>query len=107
MLSMKKIIIVIISLFGCIHVYSQGPLVKDNFPVTMAAGNQYKASGWKSLWWGKHYRKEWTTPVSFPVLHLATFGGGLKPVKVGGGHQSKTLRLLSADGKEYVLRTID
>ena len=76
-------------------------------PVIMAAGKQYKASGWKSMWWGKHYRKEWTTPVSFSVLDLSSFDGGLKPLKAGGGHQSKTLRLISSNGKEYVLRTID
>jgi len=83
------------------------PIVKDAYPIIMAAGQQYKASAWKSLWWGKHYRKEWTTPVQFPVLDISTFQGGLTPLKEGGGHQSKTLRLMSSGGKEYLLRTID
>ena len=83
------------------------PIAKDDYPIIMAAGEQYKASGWKSLWWGKHYRKEWVTPVHFPVLDISTFQGGLRPIKTGGGHQSKTLRLINKDGKEYVLRTID
>ncbi len=81
-------------------------VVKDSFPI-MPAGKQYTASGWKMFWWGKHYRKEWATPVSFPVLHISTVDGGLTPLKVGGGHESKTLRLLSANGREYVLRTMD
>ncbi len=75
--------------------------------VTRAAGLQYKASGWKKLWWGEHYRREWVTPVTFPVLHISTAYGGLTPLKLGGGHQTKTLRLINRDGKEYVLRTID
>jgi hypothetical protein len=75
--------------------------------VTRAAGLQYAASKWKKWWWGEHYRREWTTPVSFPVLHISRIYGGLTPGKLGGGNQSKSLRLMSADGREYVLRTID
>lgn len=75
--------------------------------VTKQAGRQYAASSWKKLWWGEHYRKEWVAPVSFPVLKISTAYGGLTPLKMGGGHQTKTLRLISSDGKEYVLRTID
>ena len=80
---------------------------KDSSPVTMAAGAQFRASHWKELWWGKHYRREWTTPVTFPTLHLWQVDGGLTPQKQGGGHQTKTLRLLSKNGREFVLRTID
>jgi hypothetical protein len=76
-------------------------------PVIKPAGNQYLASGWKTLWWGKHYRREWAVPVSFPVLMLSAIDGGLTPQKEGGGHETKTLRLLSANGREYVLRTMD
>src|SRR5436190_290574 len=79
----------------------------DSGRVTKSAGTQYAASGWKRMWWGDHYRKEWVTPVSFPVLHISTAYGGLKPLKAGGGHETKTLRLISSDGKEYVLRTVD
>lgn len=75
--------------------------------VTIAAGPQFKASKWKQFWWGAHWRKEWITPVSFPVFNLDTTTGGLTPLKMGGGHETKTLRLKGADGKEYVLRTID
>src|ERR1044072_220225 len=54
-------------------------------PVIKPAGTQYLASGWKTLWWGKHYRKEWAVPVSFPVLMLSAIDGGLTPQKEGGG----------------------
>ncbi|HEV8271872.1 MAG TPA: hypothetical protein VGQ04_11250 [Chitinophagaceae bacterium] len=74
-----------------------------NMPIT----TKYKASGSKEFFWGKHYRKEWGTIVSFPVLDMKTFKGGLTPDKLGGGHQSKSLRVIAGDGKEYVLRTVN
>jgi len=38
---------------------------------------------------------------------MKTFKGGLTPDKLGGGHQSKSLRVIAGDGKEYVLRTVE
>jgi hypothetical protein len=75
--------------------------------VSMAFSTKYEASGSKEFFWGKHYRKEWGTIVSFPVLDMKTFKGGLTPDKLGGGHQSKSLRVIAGDGKEYVLRTVE
>ena len=72
----------------------------------MPPSTKYKASPTKEFFWGKHYRKEWGTVVSFPVLDMKTFKGGLTPDKMGGGHQSKSLRVIAGDGKEYVLRTV-
>ncbi|MBD0376651.1 MAG: metallophosphoesterase, partial [Flavisolibacter sp.] len=54
---------------------------------------------------GKNYRKEWSTPVSLPVFHLA--GSGLVIKELGGGKQTKSLRLEDKKGKEWVLRTVD
>jgi hypothetical protein len=75
--------------------------------VSMAAGPQFKTSHWKEFWWGKHWRDEWTTAVSFPLFNMDTTAGGLNALKRGGGHETKTLRLIGKDGREYVLRTID
>jgi len=66
-----------------------------------------KASGFKRFLLGHHYRKEWATPVEVDVLNLDTIAGGLSPVKLGGGMQTKSLRLKGADGKEYVLRSVN
>src|SRR5258705_12617660 len=82
-------------------------VVKDASPIVMPAGEQYKASGWKTFWWGKHYRREWATPVQFPILNMESFAGGLTPTKAGGGNESKSLRLIGDDGREYVMRTMD
>src|SRR5678816_534755 len=38
---------------------------------------------------------------------MNAFAGGLTPMKMGGGLQTKSLRLEGADGKEYVLRSVN
>ena len=47
-----------------------------------------------------------TTPVSLPVLDLATYGQGLQPVRIVGHGQSKGLALKGADGRSYTFRPI-
>ena len=75
---------------------------------TVVAGKEYDRSKIHEWLWGKHYRKEWATPVTVPLLYLDTAAaGGLSPYQEGGGRQTKTLRLRSGTGKEYVLRSID
>lgn len=71
----------------------------------ISAGPQYKRSGWHDFFWGKNYRKEWSTPVSLPVFMLNE--KSLIPVKEGGGHQTTSLHLESKDGKNYSLRSVD
>src|SRR5262245_26414272 len=117
--AMKKLVLLVLIMQGLIRLAAIGQEnissndtsimanAVDAGRVTRSAGTQYAASGWKRLWWGDHYRKEWVTPVSFPILHISSFDGGLQPVKAGGGHETKTLRLVSSHGKEYVLRTMD
>lgn len=75
--------------------------------VTIAAGPEYERSPFYQSLWGHNYRREWTTPVTFPVAMLDTLYGGLKPYKKGGGHQSKSLHLRTNDGKEYVMRSVN
>jgi hypothetical protein len=114
---MRRLIILILLTVPCHDFYGQSTysvnqidstiLQYDSAIVKKAAGPEYAASGWKQFWWGKHYRREWATPVALPVLHISSIYGGLTPVKLGGGHESKSLRLISANGREYVLRTTD
>jgi hypothetical protein len=72
----------------------------------IAAGPEYKRGSLYQKLWGRNYRVEWTTPVRVPVLKLDTAFGGLIPYKAGGGNESKSLRLRSASGNEYALRSI-
>ncbi|MEO6219225.1 MAG: BamA/TamA family outer membrane protein [Ginsengibacter sp.] len=73
----------------------------------ISAGPQYKRSGWHQFFWGKNYRKEWSTPIKLPVLLLANEKGGLIPVKEGGGHQTTSLHLETNNGKDYSIRSVD
>ncbi len=84
-----------------------GDSVKTTDTKTVIAGKQYDRSGLHQLLWGKHYRKDWATPVQVKTINLDTVNGGLVAYEKGGGRQSKTLRLRNAAGKEYVLRSID
>ena len=74
---------------------------------TMAAGPEYKRSGLYQALWGKNYRREWITPVTFPITMLDTLGGGIVKYKIGGGHQSKSLHLKNKQDKEFALRTVN
>ena len=77
--------------------------VRDS--VASPAG-QFKISKGRTFWMGLNYRKEWTTPVKAPVLDMAKEKGGLKPVKLGGGKQTRSLHIEDANGGEYKLRSI-
>jgi hypothetical protein len=56
--------------------------------------------------WGKRYRKYFGTKVTAPTVNLDTLFGGLRPVRKGGGNQSKSLRLRDKKGSEYVMRAL-
>ncbi len=63
-------------------------------------------SGFFKTLWGDRYRKYYGTEVTAPTVRLDTLFGGLSPVRKGGGHQSKSLRLRDKSGKEYVMRAL-
>ncbi|WP_405250863.1 metallophosphatase [Dokdonia sp. Asnod3-C12] len=64
-----------------------------------------KSKLYKDLW-GDHYRDLYSKTVNAKVAFIDTLKGGLTPVRRGGGHQSKSLRLETKDGKEYVMRAL-
>ena len=67
----------------------------------------YKAGWFYKIFFGSHWRDLWSTPVEIKVLNLDKFAGGLKPLKKGGGLQTKSLRLIGNDGKQYKFRSLD
>ena len=76
--------------------------------VIAPASLQYKeAHGLKKFINGSNYRKEWSTPVPFKVFDINTEKGGFKITGIGGGKQTKTLKLIDKKGREWALRTID
>ncbi|MES2419307.1 MAG: BamA/TamA family outer membrane protein [Bacteroidota bacterium] len=56
---------------------------------------------------GENYRKDYAMPTKFPVLRISEIAGGLTPTQLGGGNQSKSLRLKDKSGKEWVLRSVE
>jgi hypothetical protein len=79
--------------------------------VWAVAGRQYnRHSKAYHLLMGPHHRAVWAAPVRVPVLKLASAVPGAGPLtatKLGGGFQSTSLTLTSADGRLYVIRSLD
>lgn len=75
--------------------------------VTAFASEVYEAGPLRKLTFGDRYRTAWKTPVRVPVFNLNTDFRELTPVQQGGGKSSKSLRLETESGKQYVLRSID
>ena len=70
----------------------------------VAANPSLKKSGIKQMLVGKNYRKEWTQPVTVPVLNLQQ--QGLIPEKEGGGKQTKSLHMKDSAGKKWAMRSV-
>jgi hypothetical protein len=63
-------------------------------------------SNFYNFLWGEKYRNAYSIPVTARTVNLDTLFGGLTPVRKGGGNQSKTLRLKTKEGKQYVMRAM-
>ena len=81
------------------------PLVGTDTVLTYA-DSSFVAGGLHRFMFGREYRRVWEQPLRAPVLDLAAFDGGLKPTKLGGGFQTKSLRFESGNGREWVFRTV-
>lgn len=78
---------------------------KDSIIVAVAP--EYNQVGaFHRFWLGESYRKIWATPVKMRIIDLQKEKGGLKIVKLGGGMQTRSLRLVDPTGKEWALRTV-
>src|SRR4030095_14452568 len=70
-------------------------------------GKRYDAASFHKFFFGSNWRDVWTTPVKIGVIDLSTYGGGLEPLRKGGGNQTRNLRFKGGDGKEYKFRSLD
>ncbi len=75
--------------------------------IRVTPGIQYDAGWLHRLLAGTHWRDVWTTEISAEVLDLDRFAGGLTPTKKGGGLQTKNLRFIGNDGREYKFRSMN
>lgn len=80
------------------------------FPETTKAsvynGMAGKRGKFYTSFWGKHYRDLYTTSIEVKNANLDTLYGGVKPVRIGGGQQTKSLRVENEAGNEYTLRAL-
>jgi hypothetical protein len=79
---------------------------KDTFTIS-ASDKHLPIKGFKKFILGQNYRPEWSTPVNMKVFNINKERGGLTAVGLGGGTQTKSLRLKDKKGKEWVLRSVD
>jgi hypothetical protein len=103
----KHFIFSLIFSFAFIFSYSQTNSKDSANYITKRASSKYNTSNLHNFFWGKHYRKEWYTPVTFKKVILDTLKAGLTPYKTGGGRQSESIRVVDNKKQEYVFRSID
>ena len=85
------------------------PNAKFKDSVSISASDKYKPlSGFRKFILGQNYRNEWSTPVNMKVFRLTQERGGFTIISLGGGKQTKSLKLReNKTGKEWVLRAVD
>lgn len=107
---MKRIRIWILFLLPVLHASSQtkkqaGFHYTAVDSIVTGISTKYKAGFLRRIMMGKNYRQTWNAPVKLPVFYVSK--SGLQAVELGGGEQTKSLRLKDKTGKEWVLRTVD
>lgn len=70
------------------------------------ASGRYRSHSFLHHWlMGRNYRQEWQQWVRLPVLRLSATD--LKIEELGGGMQTKSLKLEDSKGREWALRSVD
>lgn len=72
--------------------------------VTVMGDDRFDKGGFYRAIFGENYREEWETEIEVPVIDI--WSRGLRVVKKGGGHQTKSMRLEDENGRHFVLRSI-
>jgi Omp85 superfamily domain/Calcineurin-like phosphoesterase len=84
------------------------PDYKFRDSAVISASDKYKANvGFRRVLLGANYRKEWGTPVTFKEFNIRKEKGGFTIKSLGGGQQTKSLRLTDKNGVEWTLRSVD
>ncbi len=82
----------------------------DSFPqevdVSIYSEDETDVSGFFESVWGSHYRDVYGTKIRAEVATLDTLYGGLDIIRKGGGHQTRSLRLKTKDGRELNMRAL-
>jgi len=84
------------------------PDYKFRDSAVISASDKYKTNdGFRSVFLGSNYRKEWSEPVTFKEFNIRKEKGGFTIKGLGGGQQTKSLRLIDKKGTEWTLRMVD
>lgn len=76
--------------------------------VIAPASTQYmRLNGLKKVFSGTNHRKEWSEPVALKVFNINKEKGGFRIDGLGGGNQTKSLKLIDKNGEAWSLRTVD
>ena len=85
-------------------------VLSDTFPkeveVAIYPDTDIDSSSIYNLLLDERYRSVFSKPIKVKVATLDTLYGGLKVVRAGGGHQTKSLRLQTKDGRELHMRAL-
>src|SRR6478672_10205765 len=116
---MRKLIFLLLLTGYCVNSFCQDSIAvkPDSIPasavviqriaedsVIVQVHPSYNKPGKFHRWiFGENYRKEWAAPTTLPVIHISEIHGGLVPLQLGGGFQSKSLRLNDPSGKEWII----
>lgn len=79
-------------------------VVKDR---VLPASTKYNKNAFHRLIFGNLYREDWSQKVTFRSMDLVNERGGLKPMKIGGGMSSLSIRLKDKEKKQFVLRSVE
>jgi hypothetical protein len=86
----------------------EDPFLKYKDTITIAASKDFPLiKGLKEFFMGQNYRAEWSEPVNMKVFNISKEKGGMTVIGMGGGKQTKSLRLKDKNGKEWVLRSMN
>ncbi len=86
--------------------YKTKEQVGDTVSASIYSEEETDKSKLYKIIWGEHYRKVYSTKIKAPVLFLDTLNGNLKPLKEGGGMQSRSLRFIADDKNEFTIRAL-
>jgi hypothetical protein len=75
--------------------------------VDTSLGARYRAGGVHRFLFGTRYRALWTRPIRIPALDLRRPATALRPLPPADGQPAGTLRLVDANGRQYLLRPAD
>ena len=83
--------------------------MENRTPTTSASiysPDETDKSGFYRWLWGENNRNIYSRNIEAPNLFLDTYPGNLRPLKEGGGQQSRSLRFINDNENEFTLRAL-